>query len=455
MSLSLPSTPHRVLIEHSEYWLRNHGDMAMLTVTVARLRRRWPDADIAVMTDSPALLRAFLPEVRPITVTGSAGWDRLPPAARAATRLPATVVGPLALSRLTALARARGWAATTAHRTRMVTALARGELHRLLMQPPPPPPSLPPPPVRAAIARATLVLGLGGGYLTDVDTAQSHRVLTVLGYAADRGIPTALVGQGLGPMTGLELRRHAARVLPRLGFLGLREDRRGPRLAAELGVPADQILVTGDDAVALAYRARTGLLGDRLGLCLRTTDYTGVSAETAAALGSVVRAHAATHRAPLAPLPIAEYRSQDRRATLPLTRGHHPTKRPPGRYAPPAEVVGRVSQCRVVVTGAYHLAVFALGQGIPVVAVTSTDYYDDKFYGLAQIFGTGLEVVSLTEPDAPAMLGAAIDRAWDRAPGVRAELLTAAQRQITLSETGLDRICALADTARTERIPAP
>ena len=52
----------RVVIEHSEYWLRNHGDLAMLEVTVERLRERWPRARVAVLTDSPSLLRAYFPQ---------------------------------------------------------------------------------------------------------------------------------------------------------------------------------------------------------------------------------------------------------------------------------------------------------------------------------------------------------------------------------------------------------
>src|SRR5262245_41410818 len=45
--------PLRILVENSEYWLRNNGDLAMLTVTLDRIHQRWPDARIAVLTDSP------------------------------------------------------------------------------------------------------------------------------------------------------------------------------------------------------------------------------------------------------------------------------------------------------------------------------------------------------------------------------------------------------------------
>ena len=34
--------PLRILVENSEYWLRNNGDLAMLTVTLDRIHKRWP-----------------------------------------------------------------------------------------------------------------------------------------------------------------------------------------------------------------------------------------------------------------------------------------------------------------------------------------------------------------------------------------------------------------------------
>src|SRR5690349_11387083 len=66
--------PVRILIESSEYWLRNNGDLAMLEVTITRLRRRWPDAQIGVLTDVPLLLRAYHPTAKGITVLSTDPW---------------------------------------------------------------------------------------------------------------------------------------------------------------------------------------------------------------------------------------------------------------------------------------------------------------------------------------------------------------------------------------------
>ena len=57
----------RIVIQNGEYWLRNNGDLAMLGITVARLRERFPRATISVLAGGPSLLRAYVPGVRPLS----------------------------------------------------------------------------------------------------------------------------------------------------------------------------------------------------------------------------------------------------------------------------------------------------------------------------------------------------------------------------------------------------
>jgi len=49
----------RVLVEPSDYVLRNAGDMAMLRTAVSRLVQKWPNALIQVLCDVPDALEAF------------------------------------------------------------------------------------------------------------------------------------------------------------------------------------------------------------------------------------------------------------------------------------------------------------------------------------------------------------------------------------------------------------
>ena len=56
------------------------------------------------------------------------------------------------------------------------------------------------------------------------------------------------------------------------------------------------------------------------------------------------------------------------------------------RPTSPEAVMKNVSACRMVVTGSYHAAVFALSQGIPALTISKSAYYDSKFNGLGDMF---------------------------------------------------------------------
>ncbi|MFG1798116.1 polysaccharide pyruvyl transferase family protein [Nocardia sp. NPDC049149] len=428
----------RVLVENGEYWLRNRGDIAMMTTTVERLRARWPRARIGVLTHQPGILRALLPEVEPLCGPewnwGPDGWHGR------VTRAAATVlVGPAALH----------WRAVTdgpKDRLRALRAAAKrrsgGDVSaEQLAADDEFPVEIP-----AAVEQASLVLALGGGYLTDVDRYQAHRTLNLLEYAGAQGIPTALVGQGLGPLHDPELWRRATEVLPGVDFVALREGRRGPELLSRMGVAPERVLVTGDDAVEFGYRHRQPRIGEDIGLCLRVADYSRVSVAAQQTLGRVVRSSAVRFGAGVQPLIISEYASEDRLSTLPLLAGAVDARPAVGRGGTPGDVARQVARCRVLVTSAYHLAVFALSQGIPAVGITASEYYDDKFHGLAQMFGTGLRIVHLNDPELDTALTEAVQQSWDEAAAVRDALQHKAVEQIDASRAGLERVFRLVDS---------
>ena len=103
-------------------------------------------------------------------------------------------------------------------------------------------------------------------------------------------------------------------------------------------------------------------------------------------------------------------------------------------------VLREVSACRVVVTGSYHAAVFALSQGIPAVALANSKYYVDKFSGLADQFRVGCALVLLNQPDFPESLATAIGNAWTTAPQLRDLLLCSARAQIEAGWGGYARL---------------
>lgn len=442
--------PVRILIESSEYWLRNNGDLAMLDVTIARLRRQWPNAHIGVLTDVPLLLRAYHPTAQGIAVSSTDPWSEPSALEDLAARLGPKIVGPLALGHI----RLRVWLPQKVRGARR--RLSRlGRRHRLpgrtaefaisdsaaAAQRPVHTGSA------AAVEAASLLLVLGGGYVADADYAQAHRVFNLVEYACNHDVPVAMVGQGFGPLDDPVLQCRAAEVFPRVGFFSLREGLRGPAILQKAGVPECQVSVTGDDAIELAYTdvdSDFGAdIGTDIGVCLRVAAYAPVSQEARDTVRRVVQAVAAEHDSTLVPLIIAEYRSQDRRSTLPIVRGGESVARPLSRYACPEQIIEQVSRCRVLVTGAYHLAVFALSRGIPVVALSSTRYYDDKFRGLEDMFGGGLTLLHLDDPNLGDNLADSMREAWLRSEEVRESLRKKAREQIRLGHHAFERVFAL------------
>ncbi|MGZ8177332.1 polysaccharide pyruvyl transferase family protein [Williamsia sp. SKLECPSW1] len=437
----------RILVENSEYWLRNNGDLAMLAVTVHRLRERWPDARIGVLTDSPVLLRAYFPTAEGITVFDDDPWAPPTRLEELAGRLGPSTVGPFVMAWL----RMRTWVPQKARgaRRRLRSAVIRTTVPPITPRPRPHVGS------RRAVMESSMLVVLGGGYLTDADAAQCRRVFSLIRVAGDHDVPVAMIGQGLGPLDDPTLVAMGRESLQDVRMLALRERRRGPTVADRLGIAPDRVRVTGDDAIELAHsiidppggggRPGGDTLGAGIGFCLRVAGYSPVDESARAAVGSAVRTSAERLHAPLLPLIIAEYRDQDRRSTLPLVAGANRVVPPLPRYVHPSEVARRVADCRVLVTGAYHLAVFALSQGIPVVALTSSEYYDDKFLGLGDMFGTGLTMIELDDPDLSGRLSAAIAEAWEGAPGFRAPLRAAAREQIARSRAAFDEVFAIAE----------
>lgn len=428
--------PIRVLVENGEYALRNRGDLAMMAITVRRLRERWPDARIGMLTDQPRVLRALLPEAEPVYAATGGHWARSGFASEAIRATGTTMIGPAALH----------WRAASdvpKERLRRIRAAAKTKLRpsgtdapaaelRAAQRP-------------AALADASLVIAQGGGYLTDVDLYQAHRVLDLLEQAAALGIPTVMLGQGIGPMRDAGLLKHAAAVLPGVDVIALREGRRGPGLLADLGVAPGRILVTGDDAVEFGYGLRRAGLGVDLGVCLRVADYSRVGDPARAALTTVLHSCATQFDAALAPLIVSEYDSEDRRATLPLLVGADRVRPAVRRARTATDVVRQVSGCRMLVTSTYHLAVFALSQGIPAVALSASQYYDDKFHGLAGMFGTGLRIVRLDDSAFEQQLTDAVRELWTTAPALRDRLQDKATEQIAAGRMALERVFRLVE----------
>jgi colanic acid/amylovoran biosynthesis protein len=274
-------------------------------------------------------------------------------------------------------------------------------------------------------------------------------VLSLLSLAQRLGKPTAMFGQGMGPISRRILRTQARAVLPRLAVLGLREGQIGRDLALSLGTPPGTVRVTGDDALELLADTRVPD-GRALGVNIRVSGYAGVSQIDTKAIGDVLLQAAASARAPIVALPVSRYAADDDLGAI------RTLLRVPGNRADivlrdlttPNALVTASADCRAIVTGSYHSAAFGLAQGVPAVCLTKSSYYDAKFAGLRALFPSACFVVSLGQPDLAGRLRAAIDEAWHLPFPARAAARDAAVRQRNAGREAYARFRDSADQNR-------
>jgi len=68
----------RILIENSSNQLQNLGDVAMLQVAYSRLRLRWPEAELVIITENAQRLSEFLEAARAGVPAVAPGVDGIP-----------------------------------------------------------------------------------------------------------------------------------------------------------------------------------------------------------------------------------------------------------------------------------------------------------------------------------------------------------------------------------------
>ncbi|MGO8730153.1 MAG: polysaccharide pyruvyl transferase family protein [Streptosporangiaceae bacterium] len=401
----------RILVDQSGYDLLNIGDVAMLQACVARLRMQWPGAEIMVIAHESGRLAAYCPGTIAIgrTFADLEFFRFLPRKPRLAAEQAWKIIAPYFSARLR-----RGLSAGPGR---------DGKAHvrpRTAIQ---------------AVHAADLVVASGGAYVTDTWWWHGAGVLSLLALAQRLGKPTAMFGQGFGPIGSRALRAQARSVLPGLKVLGLREDRIGRDLALSLGIPAQAVRVTGDDVLEVVDANCAGA-GQALGVNVRVSGYASVNTAAAAMIGDLVVEAAAALQARVVALPVSRYMADDDASALrALLREHGRADVALKDIATPDALAGAARSCRAIVTGSYHAGVFSLAQGVPAVCLTRSSYYDAKFGGLRALFPGACFVLSLDMPDFPGRLRAAIQQAWHLPEAARSG---ARDRADQLRGAGLD-----------------
>jgi len=411
-------TPMRVLVEPSDYVLRNAGDMAMMYVAILRLAAALPRASIQVLTADPHRLAEFCPAAIPLIAPQPGNISRqISPSAKQ--------LKDLLLKSEVARQRLRPLIKFLRRVHDRVTPVRLGL----------------PATVINAISRADAMVVTGMGGITDAFPEYAWGLLERIEQALTFGKPVVLLSQGMGPLECPELRSKAAAVLQRVPFIALREGRSGIPLLRSLGVAPSCMMVTGDDAIELANSCGLANGGRGLGVNLRVAAYADTDSTFASECGHILQRAARKFEAPIVPVPISAVPGEEDANTIRLiTAGYSDCSIGGLRVDTPLKVLYQIKSCRLVFAGSYHAAVFALSLGVPVVCLARSHYYRDKFLGLAELFGTGCIVILAREPNWKPLLANALESAWHSVDEVKPHLLAAAKRQVLLSRAAYQRV---------------
>ncbi|MCY7333508.1 MAG: polysaccharide pyruvyl transferase family protein [Pseudanabaena sp. CAN_BIN31] len=415
----------KILIDHGGYPVLNIGDLAMLQVAIQRLCGLWSNPSIQVFTTSPEKLAKYCPNTTPLLPSGRNTWL-------------STLVSPA--YKIPSRGFVQLWSNWEDHLRRQSPEIVRSFIElklklkgnsselasdfQVFME---------------AFHEADLVIACGGGYITDSFKYHASGVLDTLDLANSIGKPIAMFGQGLGPLRDPDLRAKARAVLPKAKLISLREQRSGIPILKSFNISSDRFIVTGDDAIEMSYQKRNPNTGDGIGINLRIANYANIDADLIETVRTTLQDAAKSLSAPLIPVPIslkAEGKElSDSMAIRELLKGYDDASDGGQLIDTPHKVIEQIGLCRVVVTGSYHAGVFALAQGIPVVCLAKSEYYADKFLGLADQFGVGCQVIFMNNQQLKENLLAAIFQSWNDSEQLRLQLLAAAEHQISLGRT--------------------
>lgn len=424
----------RILIDSGDYRCSNMGDLAMLQVTVSRLHRLLPTATMHTITANPELLKEQVPQSIAVPQVGLKAWFA-----------EKYILGRLhdALPKFASEGIVRFKGALRRRLPALVESMMKGKMrmtgvidHSALE-------------FIETVHESDSVVLCGQGGINDLFQAHARAVLDFVDMATRSGKPTILFGQGIGPLSNNALLNKARAVLSRAVLIAVREGRSSPLLLRSMNVAPEKIFNTGDDTVEMAFANRPEKMGEALGVNIRAAAHTAISAEMLERLRSVFQRLAARYGVTVLPVPISRHPDcKDARDIQQLLAGANNFSDNGRELDTPLKVIQQTGRCRIVITAAYHAAVFALSQGIPVVGLAKSQYCADKFLGLVHQFGEGVSVAMLDSPGIENELETAVEKAWKEADTARDSLLEAASRQVESGLLAYERAAELLSGAK-------
>lgn len=440
----------RILLDQGIFDMRNLGQNALLQAAVERIKKIWPDASIGVTTVAPQILNMFFPDVIPVSPNGKHAWyitrsryDRI------RRYIPRSVL------RLILEVREEFWHRWPGFHFGSITSKIKSLFHSTASKnaslPPVEAPSIAQPDYASVVSGADIFIATGSQYMCDHARGTALQVLDRLDASIRCGIPTAMVGQGMGPIEDAELITRAKEILPLVDLFLVRERLEAPALLASLGVDPAKVFVTGDDAVELAYNARASALGRGIGISMRCMPSTKITDGDIPLINKALVQAAQKHNAELVGLPISlSIHERDDLCTKQLMNGYRRTWMSRKNFQTPLEFIKNIQRCRLVIAGTFHGALLSLAQGVPVICVVRSELYANKFYGMADLFSPGCEILFLDDKQFSQKFISSVDSTWQAAEELRKNLLDKAAQQIEWGNLAYQRLLGLVDIKKNQ-----
>jgi polysaccharide pyruvyl transferase CsaB len=292
-----------------------------------------------------------------------------------------------------------------------------------------------------ALAGASLLISGGGSLVQDVTSLRSPLYYLGVMHAAHlRGVPVAVVGQGIGPLRRRWLRRLAAGAYNRARLVSVRDEDSAQVLAGmgvcrEVHRGADLALLAqpeGPERVG-AMLARAGLGGGRGIMGIAVREWPGL--RSPAELGQAAREFARDRGFGVVVLPFDRMRDRAVSHAMAQAAGGSVVE-----ANTPQDLLGLVGATEVMLAARLHALVFAVAQGVPAVGLE----YDPKVAGFLRGPDPGGLLGILLPIDAPGpQVAHTLARVWEDRARQRARLREALPRLRALAASGVDAVARL------------
>ncbi|WP_284450643.1 polysaccharide pyruvyl transferase family protein [Methylophaga thalassica] len=416
----------KILIDNSGYELRNFGDIAMLVATVERIKSLAPEAIIYVFTKEPNRLKDICPDVQAVDTKGRNDWLQTWSLFGGLHRLcPEGLKESLKKFEFSVKS---NFLSTTLFIIGLRLKFRKHDSQAVKD-------------FISLLKSVDIVMATGGGFVNDEFSVHAQNVLKTIYMAQKINKRTAMVGQGLGPINDLDLISIAKKVFPKLELVGLRESTYSYEIAERLGARKEDIIVTGDDAVLLAYRNRKTFNGNNIGFNLRVAKYSNLDRESVAKIKKIVTLLSEKEGGEIVPIAISIHEGDSDIHSL---EGLLDTKIKHTYPDSLNSVIDIIGECKLVITGSYHAGVFALSQGIPVIGIAASDYYRQKFEGLRNQFKSdSCYIVDIEHSLDFVTFEKIIEKLIDNSQQNYSSVLTRAVEQINSSDQVVKRLMQL------------